>query len=131
MKPEHREISNKVIKFVYINLHVQPAILLGKSRTDIVVQARAVAAILMRGCGMSYGQIAEALLLYSRSSVCELIQTYGGRDIVRKDAEKFAEQESRFDARKAFGNSSKNNADHFPESTKMVPASHFGAGGAA
>lgn len=127
MTPEHREISIKVFRFVYLRLHVQPAILLSRSRTEIVVQARAVAAILMRGCGMSYGQIAEALHLQSRSTVCELVQTYRDLAWLRDDAEQFAKQESRFDACKAFGNSSKNEAGHYCESTETVAAS----GGAA
>lgn len=104
MNPEHRDIVTAVIKFVFVNLHVQPCILLSNSRTEIVVQARACAAVLMRGCGMSYGEIAEALHLQSRSTVVELIQAYRDRQCIREDAEKFAKTESRFIASQVFGN---------------------------
>lgn len=108
MTPEQRSIVTAVIKYVYVHLHVQPAILLSGSRTEIVVQARALAAVLMRGCGMSYGQIAQALHLYSRSSVCELIQTYRDRQWLREDAERFEHIESRFNGDEVFGNRAEN-----------------------
>lgn len=108
MKPEHRDISIKVFKFAYLKTGVMPAILLSRSRTPIVVQARALAAILMRGCGMSLGEVADALHLQSRSSVSELVETYRERTLIIKDVEAFGKIESRFKASQVFGNSSKN-----------------------
>lgn len=109
-----------VLKFVFVHLDVAPWLVLSGSRKAWVCEARAAAATLLRLEGLSYRQVAEALMMKSQSSAYELIDTYRLHGQVLQAVSRWQRDKRLLAEREAFGNSTSQESDHFVDANKMV-----------
>lgn len=111
---DQKRLQADVLKYVYAELHVLPWLVISGRHLAYVVEARALAAMILRGLGLSYRQVAALLHMHSASSVYELIHAYQHRPKLREAVTRFAatrSEQASFSVAEAFGNSTTLDSD--------------------
>lgn len=102
---DRTQVNRSVLSFVLQELDVLPWLIVSGKRLAYVVEARALAAMLLRGSGLSCREAAHALRLQAPSSLHELIESYRDRPALRAAVARYAEDKTSFSVSQAFGNS--------------------------